>query len=385
MQKHKERINRVIMVSHASNLNGAELCFIETIQALLIALPEIKIFCVFPKDGPLVGQCKSFIAGYEIIDLPWWIAEKKRHTFREKFRNLKRIYYSVNELIKYFRWVKADLVISNTIVVVTPSLAARVLGVNHIWYIHELGKEDQGYNFVFGEYITKKIIGLFSKLVLVNSWFVYSRYKNVINNRKLKTIYQPVAIHNNRIEHINKTNDLVLIMVGRFAPGKGQYEAIDALKELSNRGEEISLFLVGATNNEYDQRVKEYIKKNDLDSKISIIDFTPNPEVYYEKADIALICSKNEAFGRITIEAMKYGLPVIASNAGANSELINDGFNGIFYKSGSSSDLAKKILILKDVQLRKKIAENALKWANEKFNLERYAKDLRNSILPIIQ
>ncbi len=378
-------MNNIILVSHASNLNGAERCFIETIQALQIAFPEIKIFCVFPKDGALIGLCKPFIDGFKIIDLPWWITGKNKLTLGEKFRNLRRIFYSVNELIKYFRQVKTDLVISNTMVIVTPSIAARVLGVTHVWYVHELGKEDHGYSFFFGEYITKKIIGLFSRLILVNSWFVYSRYKNVINNRKLKTIYQPVEIHNNRVQHIKKTSDLVLIMVGRFAPGKGQYEAIDALKELINQGEEMSLLLVGAIKDEYDQRIKEYIKENDLDSKISIIDFTSNPEVYYERADIALICSKNEAFGRITIEAMKYGLPIIASNAGANTELINDGFNGLYYEPGSSHDLAEKILVLKDIRLRKKIGKNALKWANEKFNLEQYAEDLGNSILAILQ
>ena len=82
---------------------------------------------------------------------------------------------------------------------------------------------------------------------------------------------------------------------------------------------------------------------------------------------------------------MKYGLPIIASNAGANNELINDGFTGIHYESGNIDDLMTKILILKDVKLREKIGKNAQKWAHEKFNLEQYAKDLGNLIAPILQ
>jgi len=341
-----------MLASHTSNLNGAELCFIETIKALHIAFPGIKIFCVFPKDGPLIEQCNTLIDGYEIIDLPWWIAEKKKHTVGEKLWNLKRIYYSVKELIKYIKVIQPELVISNTIVPVTPSIAARLSGIDHVWYIHELGKEDHGYSFMFGENITKRIIGIVSRIVLVNSFFVYSRYKKLINTRKLKTIYQPVAIPDNNIEHLKKTDDLVILMIGRFAPGKGQIEAIEALKGLINQGEEINLVLVGATDGEYDQKVREYIKKYDLDSRITVVDFTPNPVVYYEMTDIALICSKYEAFGRITIEAMKYGLPIIASKAGANTELINDGVTGIFYESGNVEDLMVKILKLKDIKLR---------------------------------
>jgi glycosyltransferase involved in cell wall biosynthesis len=281
--------------------------------------------------------------------------------------------------------IQPDLVISNTIVPVTPSIAALLSGIDHVWYIHEQGKEDHGYSFMFGEYITKRIIGLVSRLVLVNSLFVFSRYKNFIKARKLKTIYQPVVIPNNRIRRLNKTNDLVILMVGRFAPGKGQIEAIEALKGLIKNGEEINLVMVGAANGEYDKNVRNYIKKYDLSSRIRIVDFTPNPEVYYEMADIALICSKYEAFGRITIEAMKYGLPIIASKAGANTELINDGVTGIYYESGNIEDLMNKILKLKDIELRDKIGKNALKWANEKFNLEQYAKDLQDSILTIHQ
>ena len=48
-------------------------------------------------------------------------------------------------------------------------------------------------------------------------------------------------------------------------------------------------------------------------------------------ADVALMCSSSEAFGRTTVEAMKLGRPVIGADAGGTAELVRDGWNGLLY------------------------------------------------------
>ena len=50
--------------------------------------------------------------------------------------------------------------------------------------------------------------------------------------------------------------------------------------------------------------------------------------------------SKNEAFGRVTVEYMMHGLAVIASNAGANEEIISNNEDGLIYHLGDSEELA---------------------------------------------
>ena len=55
--------------------------------------------------------------------------------------------------------------------------------------------------------------------------------------------------------------------------------------------------------------------------------------------------SKNEAFGRVTVEYMLQNLAVIASDAGANSEIIENGVSGLLYRLGDVDDLARKMIM----------------------------------------
>lgn len=66
------------------------------------------------------------------------------------------------------------------------------------------------------------------------------------------------------------------------------------------------------------------------------------PEIR-KNVDIEIVSSKQEAFGKITVEAMMGQIPVIGSNSGGTKELIKHNQNGLLFESGNADDLAKKI------------------------------------------
>lgn len=136
------------------------------------------------------------------------------------------------------------------------------------------------------------------------------------------------------------------------------------------------MFLVGADDSIFSKSVIKYIEENGI-KNINIINFIEDTSEYYKNADIALVCSEIETFGRITIEAMKFGLPVIASNIGGNNELIIDGFNGFIYKKGNITDLINKILMLKNIETLNSLSKNAKDFAEKNFSLEKYADKIK--------
>ena len=71
-----------------------------------------------------------------------------------------------------------------------------------------------------------------------------------------------------------------------------------------------------------------------------------------------LVCSTFETFGRVAVEAQKCGLPLILSDVGANPERIEDGVNGLLYQKGNIAELAEKIEILRDENVRKMLSKN---------------------------
>ena len=87
-----------------------------------------------------------------------------------------------------------------------------------------------------------------------------------------------------------------------------------------------------------------------------------------EKADVELVCSNREAFGRVTVEAMMAGNPVIGADSGANTELIQDKKNGRIYKNGDAFDLSGKMqwFIEKEEHIEE-CGKNAFSCSKEQF------------------
>ncbi len=78
---------------------------------------------------------------------------------------------------------------------------------------------------------------------------------------------------------------------------------------------------------------------------------------------VALMCSHSEAFGRVTVEAIKFGLPVIGANSDGTRELIREGWNGLLYPRGQLAELADRIdRLYWDQELRARLGENGREW-----------------------
>ncbi|MNS58148.1 putative poly(glycerol-phosphate) alpha-glucosyltransferase [compost metagenome] len=229
------------------------------------------------------------------------------------------------------------------------------------------------------------MVNSLSQSVFLNSYFLDSKFKRCIEQNKRSVVYQSVEFTSTIPSNKAKENSLRLILSGRFAPGKGQLDAIKALNILKQNNENITLTLIGSGEDSYSSQVREYIKKNSLEEHVELVNFAKNTSPYYSRANVALVCSRCEAFGRITIEAMKMGVVVIASDTGANTELIRDNFNGILYQYGNIEDLAKKIILTKDSKLRERLSEQANKWANDTFNLEKYSYKLDSEIKRVLE
>ena len=84
--------------------------------------------------------------------------------------------------------------------------------------------------------------------------------------------------------------------------------------------------------------------------------------------DVGLMLSKSEAFGRVTIEYMFQNLAVIASDTGANPELINNNKTGLLYHYGNCNDLAEKMkMIILDKSLLSHLSSQGRIYARKEF------------------
>ncbi len=140
---------------------------------------------------------------------------------------------------------------------------------------------------------------------------------------------------------------------------------------------EARLTLLGHEVRGYRQRLEQQARSLGVVERVEFVPYTSDPHSRFAAADIVLMCSWREAFGRVTIEGMKAGKPVIGAVSGATPELVRDGETGLLYPPGDVAALADRLEALcRDRLLRERLGRTARDWATETFTLERYTADL---------
>jgi len=95
--------------------------------------------------------------------------------------------------------------------------------------------------------------------------------------------------------------------------------------------------------------------------------------------DIFVLSSLKEHFGRVIIEAMGCGKPVIATNAGGVPEIVKDGYTGILVPPRNSDALARAIIDLsKDKKKVELMGDRGRKTAEELFSIEANVKKIEH-------
>ena len=174
------------------------------------------------------------------------------------------------------------------------------------------------------------------------------------------------------MEKTKPTNNVVqFCIVGLLHENKGQYEVIRAVDELVNKKniKNFHLTLIGDGAPTYRKKLVQFVTENKLTPFITFAGYRRDVNELLNQMDVGIIASANEAFGRVTIEYMMSGLAVIASDGGANTEIVQEKQNGLLYQSGNSSDLASKMAeVINGPNLLKDMAFKGRQYALTNFS-----------------
>ena len=311
---------------------------------------------------------------------------KIKNTIKKVVKKIKEIENyieennDINKLKKIIDLRQVDIIHSNIERVDIGALISKKYNIPHIMHLREFADKDYD---VYPIYEKKymKIINKYTQVFIAISDVIKDHWsKKGIENEKIIRVYN--GINNKKFVSKSKFDDgyIHIIFSGSLWPTKGQMEAVKAIRQLpSTIKDKIKLDIYGDGNKEYIQKIKEYIKENQLENIIKMKGY--NSEIFkvIGKYDIGIMCSKSEAFGRTTAEYMNAGLCVIASNGGANSELIKNNVTGLTYKHGDTRDLANKIkYAIENKEEREKLSRNAMEYASNNFTSEINAKNIFN-------
>lgn len=135
---------------------------------------------------------------------------------------------------------------------------------------------------------------------------------------------------------------LDVVMLATLSPEKGQLDAIRAAGIAIAEGARLRLTLYGDGDETNIQELQRVIGDSGLAGIVTYRGTTPAPIDVLTTADLSLVCSRNEAYGRITAESLLVGTPVVAYALGGTAEILGGG--GGILVNPTSTDLARALL-----------------------------------------
>jgi glycosyltransferase involved in cell wall biosynthesis len=373
-------ILRVAFASHeASLMGGAERSLLEIALALKRD-GRVDSIVTVPEDGALATALRAESIPSFVLPTPWWSwtstnADSRgplasAHGLARRGRAMLAVARSAAPWSAWLRAERPDIVVTNTAVIPTPALASAAAGIPHVWWVHEFVTKDHGFTYMLGEPLSQRLIGRLSRLVLANSRAVLGHFSPPIGVGKMRLIYEGIAgfdVPPNKIDPAN----LRALVLGGLTGTKGVALAIEALSILKCEPICVQLRLVGPIRPAFREELNRRATDLGVADRVEVVGATMTPQTQIAWANVLLMCSRSEAFGRVTAEALKSGRPVVGTRSGGTPELISEGVNGLLFAPGNASELASALRrLVIEPGLLAHLSENTKPSVQDHFTLE---------------
>ncbi len=343
---------RVLHVNNGSDIYGASRSLLRLCTT--VDRRRFEPVVVLPEAGPLKDLLEA--EGVEVVLHPG-LSVITRPVFRSWrlvmfFLNYPR---SVLFLRRLIRKKGIRLVHTNTGVIISPALAARLAGVPHLWHVREWFQEFQRIWFAFTWYMRT-----FSDRIIANSNAVAgqfsSRNKVVVIHNGFSVEEFQVPKERLRAEWRNRyklDSSFVVGCVGRIKlVRKGQEILVQATALLKRRGRPVKAFLVGAPfpgNEAHLEQLQQIVRELGVEDRVVFAGELADVRPAYAAMDaFALTSVQPEPLGNVLMEAMAMRLPVVATNVGGPLDIVEPGVSGLLVRPGDPTALANAIEKLMD-------------------------------------
>jgi glycosyltransferase involved in cell wall biosynthesis len=172
------------------------------------------------------------------------------------------------------------------------------------------------------------------------------------------------------------SQECVVGVVGRLDWWKGHGYFLEALAQVARQVPQVRGLIIGEPemtprNWEYYQKLKAQTQSLGLEDRVIFTGFRDDVARLMSALDVVVLSSSApEPFGRIVIEGMAAGKPVVATAAGGVPDIIDDGVNGLLVPLCDSTAMAGAILtLLTDGELARRVAEAGLRRVRERFTI----------------
>lgn len=335
----------ILFVSHLSDLSGAPI----SLALLVKNLNKEKYHTIvaLPDNGPVKSK----------LNTPDVYSQTYKDSFIHKIFPSLKIYRMLKER-------QIDLIYLNTSASIWAAKAAKLLKIPVISHVRE---DLRGFNNLI---IRSKIKFCSDRIILISNWM-----KSFIRSNKTAVVHNTVDMadfQNLDPDRIKLNYDLrgkTIVYVGSLEERKGVSYLIKAFPAIKAAVPGVKLLIVGKPLPGQENYLKK-LKNLARDDDVIFAGARPDAYDFMSAGDVLVAPSLSETFGRIIIEAMACGKPLVASNVGGIPEIIDNGRTGLLVPPKDEQSIADAVIRLLTLKtLADSIGSAGKKAVEERFNV----------------
>lgn len=376
---------RVLHVLNSAS-GGAAISTQELVRALCDAGVESAAVC---HSSGAASERQAVVDAFngrvEFRPLYWWNRKVRARAWKRPALELLQIaatgatIMSSRAVAKAAAAFRAELIHTNTILTPEGAEAAAQLGIPHVWHVREL--TGPGQPFVIRGMRTRVRRRLEDAAVVVaNSAATADALKACSGFSRIEVV--PNAVDIRRLASMPISGDrhrLVVAMVASLESRSKKHALfLEAASRLATTSRvEFRVYGGGNENDPYVQALKRQASRLMLDSRLRWMGHVNGPENIMRDVDILVHAGDQESFGRVLVEAMAAGRPVVAPKGGGAAEIVVDGQTGILVRGDDPAEMSSAIdrLICKPA-IRREFGAAGRERALRLYSVARLSRDM---------
>lgn len=381
-------MKNILFVHQSAEMYGSD----KTLLLLIKHIDKQKFFpiVVLPSEGPLKLELEK--ENIEVFIAPVIKLHRKMFTPKNLLLLLNHFRQGFITLSKLHKKYRFEIIYSNTLAVLIGYLFARIKGIKHIWHVHEIIESPKIVSKIFSFLLSRKsnFFTIYNSKATAIFWeSFFEKRKNYVvisNGLEIPLLDFPIdeikLVRNNLFE---VKDEIVIGLVGRINRWKGQFLLLEAFNNLIKKHSNLKLIFVGSTMENQQHIINEInskIQKYQIENDVKIIPFQSNINTIWKAIDIAIVPSTEpEPFGLVAVEAMLALKPVVASNHGGLTEIIDHLQTGFLVEPNNVQELTNAIeKLIDDKKLRIEMGQKGYNRAAEQFSIQKYVSEIEKAL-----
>ena len=364
----------IMYIAHERKMGGASLCLLTLAKEMRAKGHNVCVVVPFGRS-PIAKKLRE--AGIRTINIfsGWWMMPAYWGVL---LKTAFRVLYATEgiaawRISRHIRKEQIDIVHSNSSVIDVGAKAAAMNGVPHVWHFREFGDLDYRLMFLKGRRKSIQYLNDSNGIHIFISRCLREHYRELMGEKRNRVIYDGVSDDYMNLRQDDMKGEPTFLIAGNLQRNKRQDIVLKAVKLLKEKGVTgFKVIIAGGIastrdSQKYAKELEGFIRENGLDN-VELAGFVSDMNALRMRSDVEIVASSMEAFGRVTVEAMLSGNPVLAADSGASGELIEDGKTGWLFETGNEYALADKMfMVIENKDAIRTIGKNAFDAASSKY------------------